>query len=135
MFQVSRENEETAKLSIDMEDQFAMSILQQGCHLTGGRYIRVYKVGSMLEHLFWCLTPSPEERPRYVLPPKLRISPPAACFCHRKVLGSQIGYVCSVCVSIFCSFLPYCSTCNSNVFKSNLKQISQLKLPNEEKHL
>lgn len=122
---MTRDGEESAPVSASMEDRFAASILQQGCDLTGGRYIRIHKVASLLEHLFWCLTPMAEERSRYVLPPKLKISPPAACFCHRKVL--EIGYVCSVCVSIFCQYLPFCSTCNSNIFKNNLMHISQLK--------
>ncbi|KAH7636859.1 transcription factor B4 [Dermatophagoides farinae] len=133
---MNRETEETAPVSASLEDQFAASVLQQGCDLTGGRYIRIHKVASILEHLFWCLTPSATERPQYVLPPKHEIAPPAACFCHRKLL--DIGYVCSVCLSIFCQFLPYCTTCNSNLFKSNLNQISKLKssstvtvLPNE----
>nr|XP_027195073.1 general transcription factor IIH subunit 3-like [Dermatophagoides pteronyssinus] len=134
---MNRETEETVPVSASLEDQFAASVLQQGCDLTGGRYIRIHKVASILEHLFWCLTPSAAERQQYVLPPKHEIAPPAACFCHRKVL--DIGYVCSVCLSIFCQFLPYCTTCNSNLFKSNLNQISKLKsssstvtvLPNE----
>ena len=146
---MSRQNEETAPMSASMEDRFAASILQQGADLTGGRYgfirlyemnkltilyyphiykhryIRIHKVATLLEHLFCCLTPTAQERPSYVLPPKLKISPPAACFCHRKVL--DVGYVCSVCVSIFCQYLPFCSTCHSNVFRTNLNKIAHLK--------
>lgn len=122
---VNRDNEDTAPVSATMEDRFAASVLQQGCDLTGGRYIRIHKVSTLLEHLFWMMLPSSKERPSYVLPPKLKISPPAACFCHRKIL--EVGYVCSVCVSIFCQYQPYCSTCNSNVFQMNLKQIANLK--------
>lgn len=129
---MARNSEESAPVSASMEDRFSASILQQGCDLTGGRYIRVHKIASLLEHLFWCLSPLGKERSQYILPPKLKISPPAACFCHRKVL--EIGYVCSVCVSIFCQYLPFCSTCNSNMFKYNLKQITDLKQQsNEEK--
>ncbi|KAH9405402.1 General transcription factor IIH subunit 3 [Tyrophagus putrescentiae] len=122
---MSREQEESSNISASMEDRFAASILQQGSDLTGGRYIRVHKVSTLLEHLFWCFTPGSSERALLVLPPKLKICPPAACFCHRKVL--DIGYVCSVCVSVFCQFLPFCSTCQSNVFVNNLKKIAQLK--------
>ncbi|KAF7490896.1 General transcription factor IIH subunit 3 [Sarcoptes scabiei] len=119
-----RESEESSPLSASLEDQFASSVLQQGCDLTGGRFIRIHKVGSILEHLFWCLTPSANERPQYVLPPKHQITPPAACCCHRKIL--DLGFVCSVCLSIYCQFSPFCSTCNSNLFKSNLNQIAKL---------
>lgn len=131
---LNRDAEESAPVAASMEDHFASSILQQGCDLTGGRYIRVFKTGSLLEHLFWCLTPTgADQRARYVLPPKHRTSPPAACFCHRKVL--EIGYVCSVCVSIFCQYLPFCSTCNSNMFRANLKQISALRAITDEERV
>ena len=35
----------------------------------------------------------------------------AACFCHRDLI--EIGFVCSVCLSIFCQFSPICSTCET----------------------
>ena len=38
----------------------------------------------------------------------------AACFCHRQLVS--VGFVCSVCLSIFCKFAPICSTCHT-VFK------------------
>ena len=34
----------------------------------------------------------------------------AACFCHRQLV--DVGYVCSVCLSIFCKFNPVCTTCH-----------------------
>jgi hypothetical protein len=47
-----------------------------------------------------------------VYPPKTQVDFRAACFCHRKLI--DVGYVCSVCLSVFCSFTPICSTCNCN---------------------
>lgn len=114
-----------SKPSASMEELFAASILQQGCDLTGGRYIQVHKVSTLMQHLLWIFITNAKERLSYVLPPKLKIAPPAACFCHRKVL--EIGHVCSVCVSIYCQYMPYCSTCNSNLAKTTLKQITHLK--------
>ena len=31
------------------------------------------------------------------------------CACHQKTIS--IGHVCSVCLSIFCNFIPVCSMC------------------------
>lgn len=122
------------KPSASMEELFAVSILQQGCDLTGGRYIQIHKVSTLMQHLLWIFITEAEERTAYVLPPKLKIAPPAACFCHRKPL--EIGYVCSVCVSIFCQYTPFCSTCNSNLGQTSLKQIAHLKKLNlDEKTL
>ena len=39
----------------------------------------------------------------------------AACFCHRELI--DVGFVCSVCLSIFCKFSPICTTCHT-VFKA-----------------
>lgn len=44
--------------------------------------------------------------------PKAQVDFRAACFCHRQLI--DIGYVCSVCLSVFCSFTPICSTCDCN---------------------
>ncbi|KAK4595500.1 hypothetical protein RGQ29_013821 [Quercus rubra] len=33
------------------------------------------------------------------------------CFCHKKTI--DMGYICSVCLSIFCKHHKKCSTCGS----------------------
>ncbi len=64
------------------------------------------------------------------LPSAERVDYRAACFCHRELIDVslplttpklfvtnvcffQIGYVCSVCLSIFCKFSPMCTTCHT----------------------
>ncbi|XP_015795784.1 general transcription factor IIH subunit 3 [Tetranychus urticae] len=102
----------------DMKDKFSsrgsMSILQQGSDLTSGIYLKVAHVNAFLEYLIWTMLPDSETRQKLVLPTQRKVSYKAACFCHRNLI--DIGYVCSVCLSIFCSFSPICSTCNT-VFK------------------
>ncbi len=90
------------------------SLLQQACDLTDGYYLKVPNVSSFLQYLIWCLLPDSETRAKLVLPQKKRVSHSAACFCHRNLI--DIGFVCSVCLSIFCSFSPICSTCHT-IFK------------------
>ena len=36
----------------------------------------------------------------------------AACFCHRQLV--DVGFVCSVCLSIYCRVSPICTTCHTN---------------------
>ncbi|ORY08434.1 Tfb4-domain-containing protein, partial [Basidiobolus meristosporus CBS 931.73] len=48
-------------------------------------------------------------RTYFCLPGRDQVDFRAACFCHKKVI--DVGYVCSVCLSIFCGFAPVCSTC------------------------
>lgn len=59
----------------------------------------------------WVFLPDHSSRQMLTLPPLGHVDYRAACFCHRKLV--EIGYVCSVCLSIFCQFNPICSTCKS----------------------
>lgn len=36
----------------------------------------------------------------------------ASCFCHKNSI--DVGWVCSVCLSIFCEKLPVCITCGAD---------------------
>ncbi|RKP15349.1 TFIIH subunit Tfb4/p34 [Piptocephalis cylindrospora] len=85
------------------------SFLQQAAHITSGYYAHITPSKTMLQHLMFTFLP--DHRARGILRPPERheVDFRAACFCHRKVIDS--GYVCSVCLSIFCDRLAQCSTC------------------------
>lgn len=103
------------------------SLLQQASSLTNGFYFKVAKLNGLLNYLLWLFLPDENTRKMLVYPPKIQVDFRAACFCHRKLI--DVGYVCSVCLSVFCSFTPICSTCNCNFqFDVNmLKKASLLK--------
>uniref|UniRef100_A0A4W3JNK6 General transcription factor IIH subunit 3 n=1 Tax=Callorhinchus milii TaxID=7868 RepID=A0A4W3JNK6_CALMI len=86
-------------------------LLQQACDITGGVYLRVPQTLSLTQYLLWVFLPDPEHRAQLVLPPPVHVDYRAACFCHRNLI--EIGYVCSVCLSIFCNFSPICTTCET----------------------
>jgi transcription initiation factor TFIIH subunit 3 len=96
------------------QSQGTASILQQGCETTGGLYITIPNITAFLEYLLWILLPDLKTREKLVLPERKALGFKAACFCHRSMV--DIAYVCSVCLSIFCSFSPICSTCHT-IFK------------------
>ncbi|GLV32291.1 Transcription factor B4 [Carabus blaptoides fortunei] len=91
-----------------------LSLLQQGCDITSGLYLKVPQIQGLLQYLLWVFLPEPPVRQKLVLPPPAKVDYRAACFCHRELI--DIGYVCSVCLSIFCKFSPICTTCHA-VFK------------------
>ncbi|ERL91675.1 general transcription factor IIH subunit 3 [Dendroctonus ponderosae] len=91
-----------------------LSLLQQGCDITGGMYLKVPQITALLQFLLWVFLPEPPIREKLVLPPPVKVDYRAACFCHRELI--DIGFVCSVCLSIFCKFSPICTTCHM-VFK------------------
>lgn len=103
------------------------SLLQQASNLTNGLYFKIPQLNGLLNYLLWLFLPNVSTRNMLVYPPKSQVDYRAACFCHRKLI--DVGYVCSVCLSVFCSFTPICSTCNCNfVFDvSMLKKASSLK--------
>ncbi|CAM1320749.1 GTF2H3 (predicted) [Pycnogonum litorale] len=87
------------------------SLLQQGCDITGGQYLKIPNLDGLLQYLLWIFLPSTSMRQKLALPSSSHVDYRAACFCHRNLI--DIGYVCSVCLSIFCSFSPICSTCQT----------------------
>ncbi len=103
------------------------SLLQQASNLTNGFYFKIPQINGLLNYLLWLFLPNQSTRDILVYPPKSQVDYRAACFCHRKLI--DVGYVCSVCLSVFCSFTPICSTCDCNFqFDVNmLKKASSLK--------
>lgn len=107
--------------SLDQE----LTLLQQGCDITGGNYLKVPQLSGLLQyllvkeqyddfllfnafnfiniyiymHLFdqWIFLPDPNIRSKLVLPPPVKVDYRAACFCHQELI--DIGYVCSICLS------------------------------------
>ncbi|KAF5398046.1 General transcription factor IIH subunit 3 [Paragonimus heterotremus] len=93
------------------------SLFHQATDLTGGIYLHIPGRKGLLQYLLSVFLPSPALRPKLLLP-DIRSSDlnpgvdfRAACFCHRRLI--DIGYVCSVCLSVFCEFTPLCATCGS----------------------
>uniref|UniRef100_A0A3B4G9W9 General transcription factor IIH subunit 3 n=1 Tax=Pundamilia nyererei TaxID=303518 RepID=A0A3B4G9W9_9CICH len=95
-------------------------LLQQACDITGGLYMKIPQKVALAQYLLWVFLPDSEQRSQLVLPPPAHVDYRAACFCHRNLI--EIGYVCSVCLSIFCNFSPICTTCET-AFKIQLPQI------------
>ncbi|GAA5978210.1 hypothetical protein JCM21900_005893, partial [Sporobolomyces salmonicolor] len=95
--------------------------LQQACHLTGGAYYKLQRRAGLLQYLMTGFLPGPAARKHLTQPKQEQVDLRAACFCHRKIV--DIGYVCSVCLSIFCSPLPVCSTCRTKFPMSTLKRL------------
>lgn len=85
--------------------------LQQAAHLTKASYYRLERRSGLLQYLLMAFLPGPAIRKHLHLPTQDQIDLRAACFCHKKIV--DIGYVCSVCLSIFCSPLPVCTTCRT----------------------
>ncbi|SPO24969.1 related to TFIIH basal transcription factor complex p34 subunit [Ustilago trichophora] len=106
--------------------------LQQASYLTSGTYFRLADLdrnerekegatdmrSSLVQTLLTTYLPSRSMRGAMNLPTLEEIDFRAACFCHRRIV--DIGYICSVCLSLFCQPRPFCLTCRSKFPKDTL---------------
>ncbi|KAG0167965.1 RNA polymerase II transcription factor B subunit 4 [Apophysomyces sp. BC1015] len=104
------------------------AFLQQASNITGGVYARVDNPQALLQYLMFAFLPERYARNFLNLPNQDQVDFRAACFCHKKIV--DIGYVCSVCLSIFCSWSPVCSTCKTKfAFRSKMLPGNRGKTP------
>ncbi|OCK83256.1 transcription factor Tfb4 [Lepidopterella palustris CBS 459.81] len=109
-------------------------LLQQACDATGGIYMAPESPQGLLQYLMMGFLPDATARRALVLPSAGSVDFRAACFCHRKVV--DIGYVCSVCLSIFCiPSLPdsKCLTCDSHLSLSTTLTVTPALIPRKKK--
>ncbi|EGG01701.1 uncharacterized protein MELLADRAFT_110826 [Melampsora larici-populina 98AG31] len=99
--------------------------LQQASYLTNGIYYRLEKPKALIQYLTMIFLPGVSIRKSLNLPQQEEVDLRAACFCHRKII--DLGYVCSVCLSIFCTPIPVCSTCRTKFPMSTLKRLMATK--------
>lgn len=96
--------------------------LQQASDATHGIYILIPPPStpdspppSLLTYLMTAFLPPPSSRTHLILPTSISVDFRAACFCHRNIV--DIGFVCSICLSIFCSVPENgdCLTCGTHL--------------------
>ncbi|KAL8660822.1 MAG: hypothetical protein Q9202_006196 [Teloschistes flavicans] len=99
------------------------TFLQQASDSTRGIYLPIHHPGGLLQYLMMAFLPDQST--------SLHLSPGigdqgvdfrAACFCHRRVV--DVGFVCSVCLSIFCEPPDgaVCLTCGTQLKLGNYGQ-------------
>ncbi|KAF2189722.1 RNA polymerase II transcription factor-like protein B subunit 4 [Zopfia rhizophila CBS 207.26] len=109
-------------------------LLQQACDATGGIYMKPERPEGLLQYLMMGFLPDATARRSLVMPSAGGVDFRAACFCHRKVV--DIGYVCSVCLSIFCTpNLPdnLCLTCGSYLSLAQAQTATPAVIPRQRK--
>jgi len=92
--------------------------LQQATHITNGVFQNVEDSSMLLQYLLFSFLPNRSLKSIMVLPDQEQVDLRASCFCHKKII--DIGYVCSVCLSVFCSYSTSCSTCLTNYSLVNM---------------
>lgn len=104
------------------------TFLQQAADATGGIHLARTTPAShagFLQTLMLAFLPDPTARQNLILPAQASgahgggVDFRAACFCHRRIV--DVGFVCSICLSIFCEPVPdgTCLTCGSHLALSS----------------
>lgn len=86
--------------------------MQQATHLTQGTYFKPAMPSALLQYLLGLHIVDAPSRESLKLPSAPAVDFRPSCFCHKK--PTPLGFVCSVCLSIFCSDLPMCTTCGTD---------------------
>lgn len=106
------------------------TFLQQAADATAGLYLPCTTPtahAGILQYLMLAFLPDVSAREHLILPSQAAgegggVDFRAACFCHRRIV--DVGYVCSICLSIFCEPVPdgVCLTCGSQLGMANYGQ-------------
>ncbi|KAI0479521.1 TFIIH subunit Tfb4/p34 [Xylariaceae sp. FL0804] len=88
------------------------TFLQQAAFITGGTFLSAAaNPRGLLTYLMFGFLADAEARRALVAPTQDLVDFRAACFCHRRVVAT--GFVCSICLSIFCE-VPTTTTTTGN---------------------
>ena len=107
------------KLSIAIDvvaisNQFDRSFLQQAANITNGIFLVVDDVKQLLPVLIYSFLPDVADRDSLGVVGNDTVDFKTVCFCCSNAVS--IGFVCSICLSVFCNSLDICLTCKT-VFK------------------
>ncbi|PHH75171.1 hypothetical protein CDD80_2583 [Ophiocordyceps camponoti-rufipedis] len=95
------------------------TFLQQAAFNTNGSFLAASNPQGLLTYLMFGLIADTEARKLLMTPTHDKVDFRAACFCHGRVVDS--GFVCSICLSIFCEPPPEaeCLTCGTKLALGN----------------
>lgn len=94
------------------------AFLQQAAHITGGLYYKPRRGEALVQYLLSISSADQHSRKFLQLPNQRGIDFRASCFCHKQPVDA--GFVCSVCLSIFCQDRMSCPTCGADFVESRL---------------
>ncbi|KAF7083081.1 hypothetical protein CFC21_091471 [Triticum aestivum] len=100
------------------------AFLQQASYITGGVYMKPQELSGLFQYLAAVFATDLHSRTFLRLPKTLGVDFRASCFCHKKTI--DMGYVCSVCLSIFCKYHKKCSTCGSEFSRVSMPDLNSL---------
>lgn len=97
------------------------AFLQQAAHITGGVYVKPQQPEGLMQYCMMLFATDLHSRDFLHLPSSAGVDFRASCFCHKNVI--DMGFVCSVCLSIFCKHQKTCTTCRADFTSSRASSL------------
>ncbi|EYU17663.1 hypothetical protein ABFS82_04G169500 [Erythranthe guttata] len=107
------------------------AFLQQASYITGGVYLKPQLLDGLFQYLSTVFATDLHSRAFLQLPKPAGVDFRASCFCHKNTI--DMGYICSVCLSIFCKHQKKCSTCGSVFGQAQAQDSSTPPNPNPKR--
>ena len=89
------------------------AFLQQAAQITGGSYFKPDAFRICLQNLLTMSISDQRSRALLQLPNQRGVDFRTSCFCHKQPLDT--GFVCSICLSVFCDENIICPTCGADI--------------------
>lgn len=99
-------------------DLHSSVFLQQAAHITGGQYLHpdAKTHSGFLQFLLMHFLHDRVVRQYFLTPPRHSTNLRAHCFCHKRHV--DVGWLCTVCLSIWCEFSEQCAMCKTSSVNS-----------------
>ncbi|CAD6185804.1 unnamed protein product [Caenorhabditis auriculariae] len=101
---------------VSLGDDATGGVLHQAADITGGLFLHASRPINLLQLLMTHVLGDPSLRKIFPQPTLSAVDYRASCACHHQLVST--GWVCSVCLSVLCQFMPICKVCNA-VFKNH----------------
>jgi transcription initiation factor TFIIH subunit 3 len=95
--------------------------LQQAAHLTDANYFRPDDASCLFQHFVMSFLPDANARALLSVRQQPTVDMRASCFCCSPPKLLDSGWVCPVCLSVFCEGKWPCKTCGTGTFKGKPK--------------
>jgi len=96
-------------LCIDEDSSF----LQQACQLTRGIYCKPTIAQGYSHYFLSCFASDINSRRYIAIPLQKEVNYKVSCFCHHVAVNQ--GFVCSICLSVFCNAAEKCLVCGTDM--------------------
>lgn len=107
--------------SVQLGTHHSSPLLQVAAELTSGYHAQVQSLSELLKLIVTVLLVDSPHRNLLKMPRLATVDHRATCFCHQRFIS--VGYVCSVCLAVFCEPCETCKVCSVEFSKDSMPSL------------